>query len=221
VVAEGVGTALLLCAIVGSGIMGDQLSGGNTGLALLANTVATGAALLCLILALGPVSGAHLNPVVTLAAAVEGGVSWRRVPLYLMAQIAGAVAGVALAHLMFAQPLLFTMSTHVRSGGAQMLSEAVATFGLLVVIFGCSRGAPAMTPFAVAAFITSAYWFTASTSFANPAVAIARSLTDTFSGIRPVDVPGFVVAQVAGGFAATMLCRWMMGPAEAGHYVRK
>lgn len=219
--AEATGTLLLLAAVVGSGIMGEQLSGGNVGLALLANTVSTGAALLCLILALGPVSGAHFNPVVTLAAAGEGGLPWRRVPLYLTAQIAGALAGVALAHLMFAQPFLFTMSTHARSGGSQMLSEVVASFGLVFVIFGCSRGVPAMTPFAVAAFITSAYWFTASTSFANPAVTIARSLTDTFSGIRPADVPGFVAAQLAGGFAATMLCRWMMSPAEAEHHVRK
>jgi glycerol uptake facilitator-like aquaporin len=210
VAGEGLGTAFLLCAVVGSGIMGDQLSGGSVGLALLANTIATGAALLCLILALGPVSGAHFNPVVTLAAAVDGGLPWGRVPLYLAAQTAGALAGVALANLMFAQPFPFTLSVHVRSGGAQMLSEAVATFGLLLVIFGCSRGAPAMTPFAVAAFITSAYWFTASTSFANPAVTIARSLTDTFTGIRPVDVPGFVVAQLAGGGAATLLCRWMI-----------
>jgi glycerol uptake facilitator-like aquaporin len=213
VAAEGVGTMMLLAAVVGSGIMGEQLSGGSVGLALLANTVATGAALLCLILALGPVSGAHFNPVVTLAAASQGGLPWGRVPLYVVAQVAGGLAGVALAHLMFAQPSLFAMSAHVRTGAAQMLSEAVATFGLVFVIFGCSRGAPAMTPFAVAAFITSAYWFTASTSFANPAVTIARSVTDTFSGIRPVDVPGFISGQLAGGLAATILCGWMLRPA--------
>src|SRR5215831_11315742 len=185
-VAEALGTAFLLAAVVGSGIMGDQLAGGNVAIALLANTVATGAALVTLILTLGGISGAHFNPAVTLADAIQRGVAWREVPFYLAAQITGAFAGVAAAHLMFSKPLFFA-SRHIRSGSAQLFSEFVATFGLLTVIWGCSRSRSSAVPFAVGAYITSAYWFTASTSFANPAVTLARAATDTFAGIRPSD----------------------------------
>jgi glycerol uptake facilitator-like aquaporin len=211
-VSEAVGTALLLAAVVGSGIMGERLAGGNVAIALLANTMATGAMLVALILTFGPVSGAHLNPVVTLADAWRGGFAWRDVPGYLAAQCLGAVAGVAAAHVMFGEAV-FAASRHVRAGAPQMFSEFVATFGLLAVIRGCGRVRPAAVPFAVGAYITGAYWFTASTSFANPAVTLARSMTDTFSGIRPVDVPGFVVAQLVGAFAATLLFGWL-GPSE-------
>ncbi|HLG59648.1 MAG TPA: MIP/aquaporin family protein [Vicinamibacterales bacterium] len=210
-VAEATGTALLLCAVVGSGIMGDRLSGGSVGLALLANTLATGAALVCLILTFAPISGAHFNPAVTLADASQGGLPWRRVPAYVIAQVSGACVGVLVAHAMFGERL-FMLSNRVRSGGSQLLSEFVATFGLMCVIWGCSRSRPASVPFAVGAYITAAYWFTASTSFANPAVALARSLTDTFAGIRPADVPGFVASQMLGALAATMLFRWLMPP---------
>jgi glycerol uptake facilitator-like aquaporin len=206
---EALGTAFLLMAVVGSGIMGERLAAGNFALALLANAVATGAALVALILTLGPISGAHFNPAVTLAAAVEGGMSWREVPAYLGAQMTGAFAGVGAAHLMFGLPLFFA-SQHVRSGPAQLWSEFVATFGLLFVILGCSRTRPSAVPWAVGTYITAAYWFTASTSFANPAVTAARAASDTFSGIRPVDVPAFVVAQFAGAAAATLLARWMV-----------
>jgi len=208
VVAEGVGTALLLAAVVGSGIMGERLAGGNVAIALLANTLATGAALLALILTFGSISGAHFNPAVTLADASVGGIRWRDVPAYLAAQMAGAAAGVAVAHAMFGLPM-FSASRHARAGGAQFLSELVATFGLLSVIWGVARTRSAAVPFAVAAFITAAYWFTASTSFANPAVTIARSATDTFAGIRPADVPAFVAAQLLGAGAATSLFRWL------------
>jgi glycerol uptake facilitator-like aquaporin len=208
-VAEALGTAFLLAAVVGSGIMGDRLSGGNVAIALLANTIATGAALVALILTFGPVSGAHFNPVVTLADASQGGLAWREVPLYVAAQVAGAFAGVAAAHFMFSEPL-FSVSRHVRAGSAQIFSEFVATFGLLSVIWGCARLRSAIVvPFAVGAYITAAYWFTASTSFANPAVTLARAASDTFSGIRPTDVPGFIVAQLAGAAAATALFRWL------------
>src|SRR6202789_4391704 len=196
VVAEFAGTLFLLAAVVGSGIMGERLAAGNMALALLANTIATGAALVALILAFGPISGAHLNPAVTLADAWQGGIAWREAPSYIAAQVAGAFAGVAAAHLMFGLPLFFA-STHVRSGAAQLFSEFIATFGLLSVIWGCLRHRPAAVPFAVGAYITAAYWFTASTSFANPAVTLARAATDTFAGIRPVDVPAFVSAQLA------------------------
>ena len=196
-------------AVVGSGIMGERLAAGNLALALLANAAATGAALVALILTLGPLSGAHFNPAVTLAAAVEGGVSWRDVPAYLGAQITAAFVGVGAAHLMFGLPLFFA-SQHVRSGPAQLWSEFVATFGLLFVILGCSRTRPSAIPWAVGTYITAAYWFTASTSFANPAVTAARAASDTFSGIRPVDVPAFIVAQFAGAAAATLLARWMV-----------
>ena len=206
--AECIATALLVCAVVGSGIMGDRLSGGNVGIALLANSLATGAALLCLILAFGPISGAHMNPAVSIVTASQGGLRWARVPAYVAAQIGGAVAGVAAAHVMFAEPLV-ALSSRARSGGALVFSEAVATFGLLSVIWGCARRRPDAAPMAVAAYITGAYWFTSSTSFANPAVTIARALTDTFTGIQPSDVPAFIAAQIAGAFAATLLFRWL------------
>jgi glycerol uptake facilitator-like aquaporin len=208
-VAEGLGTALLLATVIGSGIMGDKLAGGNVAIALLANTVATGASLVALILTFGPISGAHFNPAVTLADASQGGVPWREVPVYVVAQVAGAFAGVAMAHVMFEKPVLFA-STHDRSGVAQMVSEFVATFGLMAVIWGCVRRRPGAVPFAVGAYITAAYWFTSSTSFANPAVTVARAASDTFAGIRPVDVPGFVVAQLAGAAAATATFRWLV-----------
>ncbi len=207
IVAEATGTAMLLAAVVGSGIMADRLSGGNQAIALLANTIATGAALVALILTFGSISGAHFNPAVTLADASQGGLAWREVPGYVIAQCGGAVLGVWMAHAMFEQRL-FMLSLRERSGPAQMFSEFVATFGLLAVIWGCSRRA-AVVPFAVGAYITAAYWFTASTSFANPAVTFARALSDTFAGIRPIDVPGFVVAQLVGALAATVLFRWL------------
>lgn len=209
VVAETVGTALLLAAVVGSGIMGERLAAGNIAVALLANTLATGAALVALILTFGPVSGAHFNPAVTVADASQGGLPWRRVGGYILAQVLGAFVGVMTAHAMFSQPLLST-SLHERSGGAQVLSEFVATFGLLAVIWGVSRSRAAVVPFAVGAYITSAYWFTASTSFANPAVTAARAFTNTFAGIRPSDAPGFIGAQIAGALAATLLFRWLV-----------
>jgi glycerol uptake facilitator-like aquaporin len=207
-VAEGVGTALLLAAVVGSGIMGERLAGGNVAVALLANTVATGAALVALIFTFGSISGAHFNPAVTLADAWRGGLPWSDVPPYVAAQIAGAFAGVAAAHFMFEVPLFFA-SRHARSGSAQVFSEFVATFGLLAVIFGCARLRADAVPFAVAAYITAAYWFTASTSFANPAVTLARSATDTFAGIRPADAPAFIVAQLLGAGLATTLFGWL------------
>jgi glycerol uptake facilitator-like aquaporin len=208
VVAEALGTALLLAAVVGSGIMGERLAGGNAAIALLANTVATGAALVALILTFGPISGAHFNPAVTLADAALGGLAWRVVPLYLGAQIAGAFLGVVAAHAMFELPLL-SASQHVRAGPAQLFSELVATFGLLSVIWGLVRRKSTAVPFAVGAYITAAYWFTASTSFANPAVTLARAASDTFAGIRPADAPGFIVAQLLGAAAATALFRWL------------
>ena len=207
-VAEALGTALLLAAVIGSGIMGDRLAAGNVAIALLANTIATGAALVALILTFGPISGAHFNPAVTLADASQGGLAWRDVPAYVAAQVAGAFVGVAAAHVMFGEPLFFA-SRHARGGGAQMFSEFVATFGLLAVIWGCVRSRPDAAPYAVAAYITAAYWFTASTSFANPAVTLARAASDTFAGIRPADVPGFVLAQLFGAAAATVLFRWL------------
>jgi glycerol uptake facilitator-like aquaporin len=209
IVAEGIGTALLLAAVVGSGIMGERLAGGNDAIALLANAIATGAALVFLILTFGPISGAHLNPAVTIADASQGGFRWSLVPGYVVAQVVGACLGVVAAHLMFGERPLMA-SLHERSGPAQMFSEFVATFGLLSVIWGCSRRRSATVPFAVAAYITSAYWFTASTSFANPAVTIARALTDTFAGIRPADVAGFIGAQFLGAAAATLLFRWLV-----------
>lgn len=205
---EAVGTAFLLATVVGSGIMGERLSGGNVAIALLANTIATGAGLVALILTFGPISGAHFNPVVTIADAWEGNRPWSDLPTYIAAQVLGALLGVAVAHGMFGEPV-FVASQHVRSGPAQLLSEFVATFGLLSVIWGVSRKNAQFTPFAVGAYITAAYWFTSSTSFANPAVTLARSLTNTFSGIRPADAPGFIAAQVAGALAATVLFRFL------------
>jgi glycerol uptake facilitator-like aquaporin len=210
VVAEALGTALLLAAVVGSGIMGEALARPNVALALLANTVATGAALVALIITFGPISGAHLNPAVTLADASQGGLPWREVPAYVAAQLAGAFLGVAVAHLMFKQPALFFASQHRRDGSAQLLSEFVATFGLLSVIWGSARRRPGLVPFAVGAYNTAAYWFTSSTSFANPAVTLARAASDTFAGIRPADAPGFIGAQLAGAAAATVLFRWLV-----------
>jgi glycerol uptake facilitator-like aquaporin len=207
-VAEGIGTAFLLAAVVGSGIMGERLAGGNVALALLANTIATGAALVALILAFGPISGAHLNPAVTLADAIHGRTPWRDVGPYVGAQLAGAIFGVLVAHLMFGEPAL-TASTTERSGTAQALSELVAAFGLVAVIFGALRQRPEAVAISVGAYITAAYWFTASTSFANPAVTLARTLTDSFSGIRPIDAPAFVLAQLIGGACAALLFRWL------------
>jgi glycerol uptake facilitator-like aquaporin len=209
VVAEGVGTALLLATVVGSGIMGERLAGGNVAVALLANTLATGTGLAALILTFGGISGAHFNPVVTVADASQHGLAWRDVAPYVAAQVAGAFAGVALAHVMFGEPL-FSASRHVRAGLGQLTAEFTATFGLVSVIWGCSRSRPAVTPFAVAAFITAAYWFTSSTSFANPAVTLARVASDTFAGIRPADAPAFIGAQIAGATSATILFRWLV-----------
>lgn len=208
-VAEALGTALLLATVVGSGIMGDRLAGGNVAIALLANTLATGAALVALILTFGPISGAHFNPAVTIADATQGGLPWRQVPVYVLAQVAGAFVGVAIAHVMFGEAV-FTASRHVRSGLPQLVSEFIATFGLLAVIWGCVRRRATAVPFAVGAYITAAYWFTASTSFANPAVTLARTATDTFAGIRPVDAPGFIVAQLLGAGAATATFAWLV-----------
>lgn len=222
-VAEGLGSLLLLAVVVGSGIMGERLSGGNMAVALLANTLATGAGLVALILTFGPISGAHFNPAVTLADASQGGLPWREVPAYWLVQVAGAFAGVAVAHVMFAEPSLFFPSRHERSGAAQLVSEFVATFGLLSVIWGCVRRRPNVVPFAVGSYITAAYWFTSSTSFANPAVTLARSATDTFAGIRPADAPGFIAAQLLGATASTALFRWLVPslPAVADRVVAR
>jgi glycerol uptake facilitator-like aquaporin len=215
-VAEGVGTALLLAVVIGSGIMAERLAGGNVAIALLANTIATGTGLLALILMFGTISGAHFNPVVTLSEAWQKNLPAADVLPYVAVQVAGAFAGVAAAHAMFGEPLFFA-SEHMRTGASQWWSECVATFGLIGVIIGCSRSRPAMTPFAVAAYITSAYWFTASTSFANPAVTLARAASNTFAGIRPLDTPGFILAQLAGAVAATLLFTWLYPapPADA------
>jgi glycerol uptake facilitator-like aquaporin len=209
-VAEFIGTAMLLAAVVGSGIMAERLSAGNNAIALLANTIATGAALVALILTFGPMSGAHFNPVVTICDAWQGGISWRDTVFYAFAQFLGAIVGVVVANSMFDLSPLFA-STKVRTGISQWLGEFAATFGLLAVIWGCSRlQKSVVVPFAVAAYITAAYWFTSSTSFANPAVTVARTLSDTFAGIRPVDAPAFIVAQFAGGIVATLLFRWLI-----------
>jgi len=209
IAAEAIGTAMLLAAVVGSGIMADRLSDGNQAIALLANTLATAAALVALILTFGPISGGHFNPAVSIADASQGGLPWRQVPGYIAAQFTGAILGVWVAHVMFGERVLM-LSMHARSGLAQLVSEFVATFGLLSVIWGCSRRRSDAVPFAVAAYIAAAYWFTASTSFANPAVTLARALTDTFAGIRPADAPGFIVAQIAGAATATVLFRWLV-----------
>lgn len=220
VTAEFFGTAFLAATVVGSGIMGERLAGGNVAIALLANTLATGAGLVALILTFGPISGAHLNPAVSLADAMERGLPWMEVSAYIVGQIAGGIGGTMTAHAMFGLPLV-SLSRHARGGAAQAFSEFIATFGLLSVIWGCSRLRSNVVPFAVGAYITAAYWFTASTSFANPAVTIARSLSDTFSGIRPSDVPLFIIAQLAGALAATVLFRWLVPnlPEQAGNVV--
>lgn len=207
-VAEFLGTAFLVATVVGSGVMGERLANGNVALTLLADTIATGAVLVALIFTFGPISGAHLNPAVTLADAIEKGLSWMLAWQYAVAQILGGIIGAITAHLMFSLPSVF-ISRHARSGPAQLFSEFVATFGLVSVIWGCSRSRTSVVPFAVGAYITAAYWFTASTSFANPAVTIARSLSDTFAGIRPVDVLPFVLVQLAGAFLATLVFRWL------------
>jgi len=213
-VAEFIGTAFLVAAVVGSGIMGERLAGGNVAIALLANTIATGAALVALITALGPVSGAHLNPVVTLLQSLERRFGGGEALAYVVAQIAGGVGGSILAHLMFGLPLL-SPSIHARSGPAQVFSEFVATFGLVAVIWSSSRFQPSFVAVTVGAYITAAYWFTASTSFANPAVTIARCLSNTFSGIRPADAPWFMLAQFSGGLAAVLLFRWLVARQSA------
>jgi glycerol uptake facilitator-like aquaporin len=208
-VAEFLGTAFLVAAVVGSGIMAERLAGGNVALALLANTIATGAALVALIFAFGPISGAHLNPAVSLADALEGGLAWPEALRYIVVQLLGGVCGTLAAHAMFGLPLI-SLSHRARGGPAQFFSEFIATFGLLSVIWGCSRSRPDSVPFAVGSYITAAYWFTSSTSFANPAVTVARSLSNTFAGIRPADVPLFILAQFAGAIAATFLFRWLL-----------
>jgi glycerol uptake facilitator-like aquaporin len=205
--AEAIGTGLLVATVVGSGIMAERLSAGNIAIALLANTIATGAALVALILTFGPISGAHFNPAVSVANALEGSLTSRETMLYAISQIGGGCLGAILANAMFSEPLI-AYSHHTRTGFSQLLSEFVATFGLLAVIWGCSRFKETSVPFAVAAYIIAAYWFTASTCFANPAVTIARSLSDTFAGIRPVDVLPFITCQLAGAISATMLFRW-------------
>ena len=210
-VAEGLGTAFLLAAVVGSGIMAQRLSGGNEALALLGNTLPTGAILVVLILVFGPLSGAHLNPAVSIAAALRRELPWPDAAAYILMQVAGGVIGVWTAHLMFELPL-WQVSLHARAGAGQWLAEFVATFGLLLTILGCAAHAPAAIPYAVGLYITSAYWFTASTSFANPAVTIARSLSDTFAGIAPAGVPGFILAQLVGMLAALILARWLWPP---------
>jgi glycerol uptake facilitator-like aquaporin len=207
--AEFIGSAFLVAAIIGSGIMGERLAGGNVAIALLANTIATGAALMALILTFGPISGAHLNPAVTLCDAMQRGTSWPDAAGYIAAQCAGGIAGAIIAHLMFGLQW-YSFSSHTRHGWMQALSEFVATFGLLSVIAGCSRFKSEAMPFAVATYIVSAYWFTASTSFANPAVTVARALSDTFAGIRPTDVPVFIGAQIAGALAATFSFQWLV-----------
>jgi glycerol uptake facilitator-like aquaporin len=210
-IAEALGSALLLAIVIGSGIMGQRLSGGNDAIALLGNTLATGAGLTVLIAIFGPISGAHFNPAVTLAFAVRRELPWREGLAYGAVQLAGAVLGVFAAHAMFAEPIL-QVSTRLRDGPAQAFSEAVATFGLIATILGTLRFRPAFTPVAVGLYIASAYWFTASTSFANPAVTLARSLSDTFAGIAPSSAPAFIAAQIAGAVAATGLFSWLLKP---------
>ncbi len=205
---EALGAAFLLATVVGSGIMGERLAGGNVAIALLANSIATGAILIVLIAIFGPISGAHMNPAVSVAFALRGEMRWPDCRRAVIAQTAGALAGVGVAHAMFDLPVL-QLSTHVRSGGAQWFAESVATFGLLMTIFGCAARAPASTPYAVGLYIVAAYWFTASTSFANPAVTLARSLTDTFSGIAPAGAPAFVAAQCVGMLLAVTTARWL------------
>ena len=206
--AEGLGTAFLLAIVVGSGIMGESLAGGNVAIALLANAIATGAGLAVLILIFGPLSGAHFNPAVTLSFLIQKEIGVREAAAYVALQVLGAVAGVVTAHLMFGQDPLQASAT-LRSGGAQWTAEVVATFGLVATIIGCVRTRPELVAYAVGLYITAAYWFTASTSFANPAVTLGRTLTDTFSGIRPLDAPAFILAQILGAVAATLVCVWL------------
>lgn len=206
--AEGLGTALLVAAVIGSGIMGEQLAGGNTAIALLGNTLATGAALVVLILVFGQISGAHFNPVVSLSFALQRKLPWPQFLAYTAVQIAGGIAGAILAHVMFDLPLIAT-SLHERTGIGNWTGELVASFGLLATILGCLRTRPDAIPYAVGLFITAGYWFTSSTSFANPAVTIARSFSNTFAGIRPTDVPCFIIAQVIGAMLATVIFRWL------------
>ncbi|MBX7149123.1 aquaporin family protein [bacterium] len=208
IIAEFLGTSFLLCTVVGSGIMGEELAGGNTAIALLANSLATGCSLVALILIFAPLSGAHFNPVVTLASVIHKELSALRALSYIVAQVTGAFVGVWAAHFMFLKPIIMA-SQHIRTGSAQWLSEGIATFGLLAVIHGCKRYSVPVIASTVGAYITAAYWFTSSTSFANPAVTLARSCTDTFSGIRPVDVPQFIIAQVVAAILATLLFRWL------------
>ena len=205
---EWLGTAFLLAAVVGSGIMAQKLAGGNGALALLCNTLPTGAILAVLILVFGPLSGAHFNPAVTLAFALRAGLPWSTAAVYIVAQVLGGIAGVWMAHLMFELPV-WQFSITVRTGPGQWLAEAVATFGLLLTIFGCVWRRPDSVAYAVGLYITAAYWFTASTSFANPAVTVARSLSDTFAGIAPAGAPAFIVAQLAGTLAAVVLSHWL------------
>lgn len=212
--AEALGTAFLLAGVVGSGIMAAKLAGGNGALALLCNTLATGAILTVLILVFGPLSGAHFNPAVTLVFALRGETAWRDGAVYVVCQIIGGVLGVWAAHLMFELPV-WQWSTTIRIGPAQWLAEAIATFGLVLTIFGCLARTPSAVPYAVGLYITAAYWFTASTSFANPAVTIARAMSDTFAGIAPSGVAPFIAAQLAGALAALALARWMWMPATA------
>jgi glycerol uptake facilitator-like aquaporin len=212
--AEALGTAFLLAAVVGSGIMAERLADGNVALALLANAIATGAALVALILAFGPISGAHFNPAVTLAMAMQKALPWREAGAYVIVQIAGAYAGVAAAHVMFGEPLFFA-SMKERSGPALWWSEVVAGFGLVAIVIGCVRNRPEAVACAVGAYIAAAYWFTASTSFANPAVTLARAASDTFAGIRPADVPFFLIAQIIGALLATVVMGWLCAEQEA------
>jgi glycerol uptake facilitator-like aquaporin len=212
--AEALGTALLVAVVVGSGIMGERLAGGNDAIALLGNTLATGAALPVLILVFGPISGAHFNPVVSASFALQRALPWNECAAYIPVQIAGAIAGTLLAHLMFGEPLL-QAATHIRTGLGVWTGEIVATFALLLTIMGCLRAQPAAVPYAVGLIITAGYWFTSSTSFANPAVTIARSLTNSFAGVRPMDAPGFILAQIAGAAAATAVAAWLW-PARGG-----
>lgn len=208
-VAEAIGTFFLLATVVGSGIMGETLADGNAAIALLGNTIATGAILVVLILVFGPISGAHFNPAVTLTFALRREISWSHGALYVAVQIVAAVAGAVVAHLMFDQALIQS-STHLRTGAGQWTGEIVATFGLVATILGCLRSAPQAVPYAVGLFITAGYWFTSSTSFANPAVTIARTFTDTFSGIHPDNAAFFIAAQLAGAVAATFLMGWLL-----------
>lgn len=214
--AEMIGTAFLLATVVGSGIMAERLAGGNLALALLGNTIATGAILAVLILIFGPISGGHFNPAVSLAFYLRGQLGWREAITFIVAQVAGGLIGTAIAHIMFEAPIL-SPSINVRTGLGQWVAEAVATFGLVATILGCVRFRADAVPFAVGLYITAGYWFTASTSFANPAVTVARSMTDSFSGIRPIDAPGFILAQLTGAFLAVAVFGWLLREPPIGN----